>query len=191
MPARMMVVRLLSAIYARAKIRSVVRKAPAKAKMALWVARPWKRASPIITANPAPELTPMVFGLARELFITVCKITPAQDKPMPAVMAPNIRGILIWKSKRPVTEVRSFWIRQDKISFGFNKTLPKKRLADIIRSSRKNIPAKDKMIFFLVYIGNPFRYSKNMYCVSWKALVYAACVNKITYSERNNNALIN
>lgn len=32
MPARMMVVRLLSAIYARAKIRSVVRKAPVKAK---------------------------------------------------------------------------------------------------------------------------------------------------------------
>ena len=95
MPARMMVVRLLSAIYARAKIRSVVRKAPVKAKMALWAARPWKIASPIITANPAPELTPMVFGLARELFITVCKITPAQDKPMPAAMAPNIRGILI------------------------------------------------------------------------------------------------
>ena len=95
MPARMMVVRLLSAIYARAKIRSVVRKAPVKAKMALWAARPWKIASPIITVNPAPELTPMVFGLARELFITVCKITPAQDKPMPAAMAPNIRGILI------------------------------------------------------------------------------------------------
>ena len=66
----------------------------------------------------------------------------------------------------------------------------KKRLADIIKSSRKNIPAKDKIIFFLVYIGNPFHNFRNMYCCK-KAFIYAACVNKITYSERNNNALIN
>lgn len=45
-----------------------------------------------ITANPAPELTPIVFGLARELFMTLCKITPAVESPMPATHAPTALG---------------------------------------------------------------------------------------------------
>ena len=49
-----------------------------------------------ITKNPAPEFTPIVLGLASALFITLCNITPAMDNPIPATIAPTIRGIRIF-----------------------------------------------------------------------------------------------
>lgn len=46
-----------------------------------------------MTAKPEPELTPIVLGLASELFITPCKITPEQDSPIPAKSPPSKRGM--------------------------------------------------------------------------------------------------
>ena len=91
MPARMMVVRELSAAYASPKMVSVVSRAPAKAAAGIQYEAP-PNISVSITAKPAPELTPMVFGLARELFMTLCKSTPAVASPMPARTAPMTRG---------------------------------------------------------------------------------------------------
>ena len=43
--------------------------------------------------NPEPELTPIVPGLAKALFITDCRITPETARPVPASSPPKARGI--------------------------------------------------------------------------------------------------
>lgn len=51
-----------------------------------------KKASNIITAKPAPELTPMIPGEARELPVTACKSTPEAERPAPARRPAAILG---------------------------------------------------------------------------------------------------
>lgn len=46
----------------------------------------------INTVNrPAPELTPIMLGLARELLSTDCKITPETENAHPAKTAAKVR----------------------------------------------------------------------------------------------------
>lgn len=92
MPASIIVVRELSARYASKKTKREVINAPAKAKSGRAKEPAGKNIMASITAKPEPELTPMVLGLARELFMTPCRITPAQAKPMPANSPPITRG---------------------------------------------------------------------------------------------------
>lgn len=92
MPASIIVVRELSARYASKKTKREVANAPVKAKRGRVKEFAGKNIMASITAKPEPELTPMVLGLARELFMTPCKITPAQAKPMPASSPPITRG---------------------------------------------------------------------------------------------------
>ena len=124
MPARTIVVRELSAKYARAYIQRVVRSAPAKAAKEPAYTECGNISIDNITKNPAPEFTPIVLGLARALFMTLCRITPATDKPIPAIIAPNILGILIFIIRIYVTEDLSFPDRHLMISNGLSHTLP-------------------------------------------------------------------
>ena len=92
-PARMIVVLELSESAARKKISSVVIRAPQNAKTGSVNEFAGKKIMASMTAKPEPELTPIVLGLASELFITPCKITPEQDSPIPAKSPPSKRGM--------------------------------------------------------------------------------------------------
>ena len=92
-PARMIVVLELSESAARKKISSVVSRAPQNAKTGSANEFAGKKIMASMTAKPEPELTPIVLGLASELFITPCKITPEQDRPIPAKSPPSTRGM--------------------------------------------------------------------------------------------------
>ena len=91
-PARMTVVREAPEPHARANTSNEVMSAPAKAKTGRLPMASGKRTMESMTARPAPELTPMVLGLARELFMTFCRMTPAVARPTPAPMQPKTRG---------------------------------------------------------------------------------------------------
>lgn len=77
-----------------------------------------------MTAKPAPELTPIVLGLARELFITDCRIAPAQASPIPASTAPVARGILTLYIRSDVTSLVGLCVSVYIISDTFSATLP-------------------------------------------------------------------
>ncbi len=47
-----------------------------------------------VVKSPAPELTPIIFGLARGLFKTDWRINPAMDKAHPTSIAAKVLGIL-------------------------------------------------------------------------------------------------
>lgn len=47
-----------------------------------------------VVKRPAPELTPIILGPARELFSTVCSINPDKDRAAPAKIAAKVLGIL-------------------------------------------------------------------------------------------------
>ena len=79
-----------------------------------------------MTAKPEPELTPMVFGLARELFITLCKITPAQESPIPAKSPPSTLGTRTVVIRTYAVEVLSFPVSTSRMSEKVRLTLPNK-----------------------------------------------------------------
>ena len=80
-------------------------------------------------------MTPIVFGLASELFITLCRITPAQASPIPAKTPAIIRGSLILNIRSAFTEEESFPVNTLKTSCGFIYTLPDRILKNIIKIS--------------------------------------------------------
>lgn len=148
-PARIIVVRELSARYARKKMASVVKRAPTNAKTGMVVIFPGKISMDNITAKPAPEFTPMVLGLAKELFITPCKITPEQASPTPASSPANTRGILTVVINRYVVDVGS------KMSVSCMGTLPNKSPANTQAISSK---IKNRIVMTLFFIGRNLPY---------------------------------
>ena len=74
---------------------SAVTRAPMKAKGPLTSMAVGKKTMESMTANPAPELTPMVLGEARALFMTFCRMRPELDKPRPAPRQARVRGMRI------------------------------------------------------------------------------------------------
>lgn len=97
-------------------------------------------------------MTPIVFGLASELFITLCRITPAQASPIPAKTPAIIRGSLIIKYKECFTEEESFPVNTLKTSCGFIYTLPDRILKNIIKTSITASKINILVFFFLVHI---------------------------------------
>lgn len=89
-----------------------------------------------MTAKPAPELTPIVLGLARELFITDWRIAPAQASPIPARTAPAARGILTLYIRSDVTSLVGLCVSAYIISDAFNATLPSIMLINTDTASR-------------------------------------------------------
>lgn len=84
-----------------AKTISTAIRPPAKAAKGARYRLAGKKALMKTVRKPAPEFTPIILGLARELFNTDCKIAPDNDKEQPASIAAMVRGILtkliIWK----------------------------------------------------------------------------------------------
>lgn len=95
-----------------------------------------------MTAKPEPELTPMVFGLARELFMTLCKMTPAQESPTPAKSPPSTLGIRTVVIRTYAVEVLSFPVSTSTMSETVRPTLPNKipsMIAKVNKINKKKI----------------------------------------------------
>ena len=61
------------------------------------------RAVARVTANPAPELTPMIPGAARELASTLCITAPEMESAKPAAMQATVLGSLEYQNTYPAT----------------------------------------------------------------------------------------
>ncbi len=68
--------------------------APINAATVMYFMLAGKKAAINTVNNPAPEFTPIILGLARELFNTDWSIAPDTDKAQPARTAANVLGIL-------------------------------------------------------------------------------------------------
>lgn len=55
-----------------------------------------KKAATNMVNKPAPEFTPIILGLARELLSTDCRITPETANAQPARTAARVLGILTY-----------------------------------------------------------------------------------------------
>ena len=107
---------------------------------------------PSITAKPEPELTPMVLGLARELFMTPCRITPAHARPIPAKRPPSTLG-----SRTVIIRVRTVVsVSLEKRDFmtedGSINTLPNRMPVKEVRISKRNRISIIKGLFSLINI---------------------------------------
>ena len=72
---------------------NTAKRAPAKAAGVARCKDAGKKAAISTVNNPAPELTPITFGLARELFNTDCNTAPETDRAHPARTAAKVRGM--------------------------------------------------------------------------------------------------
>ena len=150
-PARMIVVRELSESDASKKIASVVSSAPRNAKTGSAAEFAGKKIMASMTAKPEPELTPIVFGLARELFITPCRITPAQASPTPAKSPPKTRGMRTVFNRTQAVEEVSFAVRTAQISEKLRFTLPNRipEQTETNKSRIKSIMIKKLRFLFM------------------------------------------
>lgn len=73
----------------------VVKKAPIKAKIGVKIKlNPSGKISESDTKNPAPELTPIMLGEAKEFSVMLCSSTPEIERPTPAIIPDKILGSL-------------------------------------------------------------------------------------------------
>ena len=84
----------LEAFHFRAQILTNItaKKAPRKAERDTTHPPYIPNAAQMVTASPAPELTPMMFGEANLFARTPCIITPATASANPQKMVDNTRG---------------------------------------------------------------------------------------------------
>lgn len=161
-PAKIMVVLELSDKEASKKMEMVVRSAPRKAKSGVRVVFAGKRSMESITKKPEPEFTPMVFGLARELFMTFCKITPEEASPIPAKRPPRTRGIRTVVIKRYAVVPTFFLPKAAIMSFGAIITLPKDIPAMTAKISKIN---KSNIVIFLCFFMKSSLFETYYFCM--------------------------
>ena len=124
-PASTIVMRELSETYANTNINNDVNNAPTKDITGCKNRLCGNNAIESITKKPAPELTPIVLGLASELFITSCNMIPATASPEPAKSPAITRGSLTILIITAVLETVSLPVRAANISLKPTLTLPK------------------------------------------------------------------
>ena len=91
-PVSTSVIRETPGPIASAKISMAVANAPKNAAKGNSASMVGKNAEHNNTISPAPELTPMMLGLANGFCSTDCQIAPDTDKALPASRAPNTPG---------------------------------------------------------------------------------------------------
>ena len=147
-PARIIVVLELSDKDASKKIEIVVRSAPRNAAKGVSAELAGKNSMESMTKKPEPEFTPIVFGLARELFITLCKITPAEERAIPENRPPSTLGIRTVVIKIYAVEPMFFLNKAAIISVICTFTLPKEIPAAMANVSKRN---KSSIVSFLCF----------------------------------------
>ena len=92
MPDNIIVIRDAPVFRAIPYTNKTAHRAPKNAANGVWLIKAGKNVDNAMVNNPAPALTPMMFGLAKELFKTVCKIAPETDNATPVNIAAMVRG---------------------------------------------------------------------------------------------------
>lgn len=134
--------------------------------------------------KPAPELTPIILGLAKALFNTACIKVPLTAKAAPAAMAAIVLGKREYIKIRYSVVLDFPWMKSFHNSKGENIVLPVKRLKQSVITNSKII-IKDKInILLCVFIL--FLHKQSILNVVYKIL-FNACINISTCSSLITN----